>query len=135
MNLTEEIINGGLISLLKKINEENIIKIENNKIYYISTLSNQNKEINSTFIDLGNCEDILKINNNINLTEELIIFKIENYINGITIPIIEYEIYSKDGTKKLDLNICNNTILYNIPININESDIFKYDPESNFYNI
>ena len=70
----------------------------------------------------------------INDTEELVIIKIENKIEGINIPIIQYEIYSKNGTK-LNLDICkNNNITYFIPVEINENEIYKYDPESNFYN-
>ena len=109
------------------------MKEEYNKNYQISTLLNQNKH-NSSFIELGNCEDLLKSEYNINSTEELIIFKIENFFEGFNILIIEYEIYSGNGTK-LNLDICkNNSVKYFIPISINNSELFKYDPESNFYN-
>ena len=62
INLSEEILKGGLSSLLYNIDNENFVKIENNKKYQVSTLSNQNKDKNSSFIDLGNCEYILKRN-------------------------------------------------------------------------
>ena len=104
-----------------------------NRKYFISTLSNQ-IDNNSSFIDLGNCSNKLKSQNVINDTEELVIIKIEDKIEGINIPIIQYEIYSKNGTK-LNLDICkNNNITYFIPVEINENEIYKYDPESNFYN-
>ena len=107
---------------------------DGNKNYKISTLLIQNKTNNSTFIDLGNYVQLLKENNGIELTEDLLIIKIENYLDGINIPIIEYEIYSKDDSKKLNINECNNNISYIIPVDIDEDEEFKYNPESNFYN-
>ena len=133
INLAKIILSGDITSLLSNINEENYYREEDNKKYLVSTLSNQFWQ-NASFIDLGDCEDTLKSENNIDNTEELIIFKIENIFEGINIPIIEYEIYSRNGTK-LNLDVCkDNNITYFIPVSINESELFKYDPESNFYN-
>ena len=65
----------------------------------------------------------------------MIIFKLEIFEEGLLIPIIEYEIYNFEKNIKLDLNICNNTnINIFIPINIEEKDLFKYDPNSDYYN-
>ena len=133
INITNLILEGEIASLLSNIDNENFMMEEYNKKYHISTLTNQNKQ-NSSFIELGDCEDLLKSEHNINPTEDLIIFKVENFFEGFNIPIIEYEIYSRNGTK-LSLDICkNNSITYLIPVSINESEIFKYNPESNFYN-
>ena len=133
INMTKKILEGDISSLLLNNELESFYEEIDNKKYQISTLSNQSKQ-NLSFIDLGYCETLLKSENNINITEELIIFKIENKFEGIKIPIIEYDIYSKDG-KKLNLDICkNDTIKYFIPVSINENESFKYDPESNFYN-
>ena len=133
INITNLILKGDITSLFSIIENENFMKEIYNKKYQISTLPNQNKQ-NSSFIELGDCEDLLKSQYNINATEELIIFKIENFFEGFNIPIIEYEIYSRNGTK-LNLNICkNNSVQYFIPVSINDSEIFKYDPGSNFYN-
>ena len=133
INITKIILNGDITSLLANINDENFFKIEDNKKYQISTLSNQYRQ-NSSIIDLGYCEELLKSKYNIIGKEELIIFKIENNFEGFNIPIIEYEIYLRNGTK-ISLDICKDkTVSYFIPVSINESEIFKYDPESNFYN-
>ena len=130
INLTNIILKGDITTLLTYIDNEIFIEEVDNKKYQISKLSNQYKQ-NFSFIDLGECEDLLKSEYN---TEELSIFKIENNILGINIPIIEYEIFSNNGTK-LNIDICKNySITYLIPVKINESEIFKYDPESNFYN-
>ena len=132
-NLIESLFGNDLESLLLNIDNINYMKGVDNRKYFISTLSNQ-IDNNSSFIDLGNCSNKLKSQNVIKDTEELVILKIENKIEGINIPIIQYEIYSKNGTK-LNLDICkNNNITYFIPVEINENEIYKYDPESNFYN-
>ena len=132
-NLIESLFGNDLESLLLNIDNINYMKGVDNRKYFISTLSNQ-IDNNSSFIDLGNCPNKLKSQNVINDTEELVIIKIEDKIEGINIPIIQYEIYSKNGTK-LNLDICkNNNITYFIPVEINENEIYKYDPESNFYN-
>ena len=134
INITEEILNGGLSLLIPKIYNESFIITEKDKEYQLSTVSNQYKRNDWVIIDLGDCEQILKDKYGINKDEDLLIFKIENHYDGINIPIIEYEIYSIDGTKKLDLNECNNTLLYKIPLNISEDELYKHDPESDYYN-
>ena len=134
INITEEILNGGLSLLIPKIYNESFIITEKDKEYQLSTVSNQYKRNDWVIIDLGDCEQILKDKYGINKDEDLLIFKIENHYDGINIPIIEYEIYSIDGTKKLDLNECNNTFVYNIPVNISEDELYKHDPESDYYN-
>ena len=132
-NLIESLFGSDLESLLLNIDSINYMKRVDNRKYFISTLSNQ-IDNNSSFIDLGNCSNKLKSQNVINDTEDLVIIKIEDKIEGINIPIIQYEIYSKNGTQ-LNLDICkNNNITYFIPVEINENEIYKYDPESNFYN-
>ena len=132
-NLIQSLFGSDLESLLLNIDNIKYMKRVDNRKYFISTLSNQ-IDNNSSFIDLGNCSNKLKSQNVIKDTEELVILKIENKIEGINIPIIQYEIYSKNGTK-LNLDICkNNNITYFIPVEINGNEIYKYDPESNFYN-
>ena len=84
INITNLIIQGNITSLITNIDNENFMREEYNKKYQISTLSNQNKQ-NSTFIEIGDCEDLLKSKYNINEIEELIIFKIENFFEGFNI--------------------------------------------------
>ena len=132
-NVTKIILSGDITSLLPNIWFQNFYKEADNKKYQISTLSNQYKQ-NSSIIDLGDCEDLLRSKYNIHEYEEFIIFKIENMFEGFNIPIIEYEIYLRNGTKA-NLDVCKeNTISYYIPVAINESELFKYVPESDFYN-
>ena len=101
-----------------------------------SDMMKNNKNKNISNIDLGDCEDILRNEYNINKSYPLIIFKIDFKSPDTLIPIIGYEIYSPLDNSKLDLSICNNTsITLNIPVSkINEEELFLYDPESDYYN-
>ena len=63
-------------------------------------------------------------------------YKIEYYIEGFKIPILEYSLflYQNDKAIQLDLELCNNvSIIYYIPINIDGNEISKYNPESDVY--
>ena len=136
-NIINQIMNGTLTKLLNSLVKENksIIIEEENAIHQISTLSNQKEIENYTSINFGDCEKYLKEKYGIKETEELIIYKIEHIIEGYKIPIIEYVIFNEDGSKKLNLDCCNNiTIKYNIPVSINENDLDKYNTSSDYYN-
>ena len=140
-NLENDIIdsslNGPLNDLiLNKIENNEVLIAENDKeIYQISTLSNQLKVRNSTFLDFGECEYALKQANNISENEELILLKIEHNFTEIKIPIVEYVIFSPDCKKKLDLNVCKNIEIHQfIEVDINEDELFKYDPNGDYYN-
>ena len=65
----------------------------------------------------------------------MIIYKIESKIKGFNIPIIEYVLFNKNGSVKLNLSLCDKMkVEYNIPVSINETELYKYDPSSDFYN-
>ena len=138
-NIIKEIINGSLDDILFSIvnDKKNIIIVEGNERYEISTLSNQMdiEYDNLTLVVFGKCENILRKQYNISEKDEIIIFKVEHYIQEYNIPILEYVLFSEDGKNKLDLNYCNNIpILYYISVSINENELYKYDPSNNYYN-
>ena len=92
-----------------------------------------NMDAKITAINFTECENIIKEKYDIK-NEELIIFKLEHIKEEFNIPIIEYAIFSENGTF-LNLDDCNNiSSLYYIPVNINEDKLFIYDPSSNYYN-
>ena len=135
-NIIDKIMDGSLNNVLNSIIKENksIIIEEDNEIHQITTLSKQNDIENLTVINFGECEKILRAKYEMSDNEELIIYKIEHLIEGYKIPIIEYVIFNEDGSKKLNLDCCNNiTIRYNIPISINDNELDKYDSSSNYY--
>ena len=112
---------------------EDILKIEKNVIYQISNTSNLN---NLSFINISECENILKEKYNILEDNQLFIYKTELYIDQLLIPIIDYEIFDFKTKTKLDLNICKEkNVSFNIiiPISINENTLFKYVPVSSYY--
>ena len=71
------------------------------------------------------------------MNQSLLIFKVDIDIEGYPAPIVEYEMYHPITKEKLDLSCCNKEqIKISIPtsIDINENEIIKYDPKSEFYN-
>ena len=134
------------------INNYNISKIKNGKddifqyenmTVTLTTTKNQKdneKNGNVSSIDLGECETILKEAYNISNNETLYMKKIEVYQEGMLIPKIEYDVYSKlNGTNlmKLNLSYCNNVtidISVPIPIQINKNNIDQYNSSSGYYN-
>ena len=75
------------------------------------------------------------IYNNISNSSSLLILKMDIYEKRFLIPIIEYEVFDKETKKKLDLNICKDLqIEISIPANIDEKNLFKYNPNSDDYN-
>ena len=140
-NIENQINEESFNSLLENIlNDDNIDLIEKdiNELYQITTSKNQNnKEYNNgeTTINLGECENKLKEENTLNNNANLIIYKMDYYINNLLIPITEYEIYNPITKEKLDLSICNKEkITINIPVTINENELYKYNPDSDYYN-
>ena len=66
--------------------------------------------------------------------ESLIIYKIDYFLNDFLIPITEYEIINPRTKDKLDLNICSETkINIDIPFIIDENNLYKYNPFSEYY--
>ena len=117
-------------------NQEDIVTSKDNVTYSMTTSdsqkNNSNKNISS--IDLGDCEDKLKDVYGIDHSLPLIIFKIDYFSPDTLIPIIGYEIYHPINKSKLDLKYCEEILIkLNIPVNIDESKLYKYDPNSDFY--
>ena len=142
-NLTKFIINEIMdenlnFSISYILNNTKELILDNDlEVYQITTLSYQlnNQNSNLTSINLGKCESRLKNIYGFDEDEELIIFKTEYSIEGYYIPIIEYEIFSPNGTIKLNLDFCKDlSINYYIPVNIDESELFKYNSSSEYYN-
>ena len=133
-HILEQIEEGNFTDIFKRVIEENktFIETQNNIIYQISTVSSQNST-NLSIVSLENCESILKNTYSIDKSEELVLLKLEHYFKNFKIPIIEYQLFTKEG-KKLNLTHCNNfELLVSNPVNINESEEFLHNPSSDFY--
>jgi len=117
--------------------KQDLIVEEDNMICQLTSTYNQNNNeySNLSIILLEDCEKKLKIYYDINENETLIILKVEYIKEDSLIPIIEYEIYHPYKNEKLDLNICESIpINISIPVTINESEIYKYNLSSEYYN-
>ena len=119
------LINGG---------NNNLLRRDDNIIYEITTTNNKNKTENISTVNLGNCENILKGIYNIDENLPLIIFKVEYFMEGLLIPVIGYEVFHPLNNSQLNLSYCDNeTTNLNIPVSINEDNLFKHDPKSDYY--
>ena len=127
--LIDEVLNG---------DKEDIIQINDNIVYQITTTDNQKNNIykNISTIDLQGCEDYLKAIYNISKNDTLLIFKYDYSLPGLLIPIVGYEAYHPVTKEVLDLHLCkiNNTkIDVEISVQIDENEIYKHDPNDNYY--
>ena len=138
--LRKNIKNGLMMEKISKIlNGEDILFKDREKTISIITTQNQdnNQNINSTIIDLAECEFKLKEYYKIPKNESLIILQVEVKKEGL-IPKVEYEVYyplNNDKYEQLNLTLCYDSKIYiSIPVEINEKDIDKYNKSSPFYN-
>ena len=124
-------------SELDKGNDE-IFETEKMKIT-LTTIQNQKNKMNDniTNIDLGDCELLLRNFYNLTNNKTLYMKQLEIIQEGMKIPKVEYDIYSKlSGTylEKLNLSVCNNSkISLFIPVKINDN-IDKINNTSGYYN-
>ena len=114
----EKIINN-VIKNKDVLSEEGIvIEAEDNFFFQITTLENDKERKNNTSkifsrIDLGECENILKENYNLNENMSLIILKYEKLSNISSERSLQYEIYEPINMNRMNLSLCND-----IPIDI-----------------
>ena len=137
-NIKNAIISNSIESILDKIIYEynDILIIENNIKYQITSSFNQNTKNynNISTINLGECENILKENNDLTINDSLLLFKIDYFYEGYLTPIVIYEIYNPKTKAQLNLDCCkNNLINISFPVNINENELVKYNPSNSFY--
>ena len=130
--------NGDKEDIINNVTNNNEIYSENigDTILYLSTVETQknNSDKNMSTIDLGECGNELKIIYNINEAQSLIILKVDYFSNDSLIPIIGYEVYEPNNFTLLDLSLCNSSeVKLFIPVNIDEDNLFLYDPNSDFY--
>ena len=137
--IVDNMITGNLKDLLNEIvsGEANDFFIkEDDVIFQITTTDNQrdNEYNNVSTINLGECETVLKEKYDLEENDTLIILKIDYFMEGLLIPIIGYEVFHPKNKSKLNLDYCKDILInYNIPVSINEDEISKYDPNSDYY--
>ena len=138
-NIRTQLMNGTLDPLINNLidgDKKDLLVIENSTIYQITSSDNQNNKqyYNLSTVKLGECENILKSKYNISDNETLLIFKYDTYLDGSLIPIINYEIFHPNTKEQLNLELCKDELInVNIPVSIDEDNLFKYDPNSDYY--
>ena len=139
-NIREDIKNGTLNSFLENVTNNEKIDIEiyeKNIIYQITSTFNQNNKLynNISIIKLKECENRLKAYYKLDENKSFIILKIDDYEEGLLMPIVEYEVYHPDTLQKIDLDICENiTIEISLPVSIDDDELYKYNSSSDYYN-
>ena len=121
------------------LNDGNDIEINVGSVNYtITTTTNQNNNKNNdvSTIDLGECENKLKLIHNISLNDSLYIFKVDLILEHI--HKVEYEVYYPFLPYNLtlfNLSDCKNIkIDISIPFEIPKGQINKYNKSSELYN-
>ena len=104
-----------------------VIEVDDNYVFHLtnevnelkSLLENSENKYNLSKIDLGNCEQLLKAEYDIQYNLSLIILKFEKLTNIASEKNVQYEIYEPYNKTKLDLSICqNSSIDLYIPIKL-----------------
>ena len=139
-SIQNDIVNRNLVELLSDLingTKTDLIVEYKDISYQLTTTENQKNFTNNNIstIDLGDCENTLRSIYDINENLSLIILKIDYYMTGLLIPVIGYEVYHPTNFSQLNLNYCNNsTVKLNIPVSIDEDNLYLYEPNSDFYN-
>ena len=137
--IKKELANKDLEKLLENVTDgekKDLLIKAFNVTYQITTTENQNNNDYESLsrVLLDECEDILREHYHINSTKPLLIFKVDYYMEGISIPLIGYEIYDPDTKNKLELEYCQEVLIdYIIPVSIDENNLYKYDPNDEYY--
>ena len=138
-NVEDEFTSDGYDTTNIDNGEDDIIELDKIKITLTTTENqkNEGKNINSTTIDLKDCDKRLKDAYHIPYEEVLYIKKVDVFQEGMQIPKIEYEVYTKynrSNLLKLNLSYCDNVkIDISIPIKLT-GNIDKYNLSSKYYN-
>ena len=131
--------------------ESLIIEINNkdNFTFQVTTTANEMDALHSQstlpILDLGECEQTLKEENDIDDNEALIILKYGKTTGHTNEKNIQYEIIDPNSFDDLDLSVCDNGIYVYVPITLDEQsqelynevkeqDYFLLDIKSDFYN-
>ena len=123
----KEIYNKLKNSISKESNE--LIETEN-VIFQISSLEEQknNNNPNVSSIDLAECEQLLKEQEELSEDDDLIILKTDIKSENLSSIYVQYEIYNPITLNIISLDICSDIpISISVPINMDESTKSIYD--------
>ena len=122
-SLIDDILKGNYEGENKVIETENVI-------IQLSTLEDQKNSLNPNIsnIDLVECEDILKKENNITKEQSLILLKTDIKNEDLSSTVVQYEIYHPVTKDKLNLESCKDVkIVVNVPVKLDSNKVSLYD--------
>ena len=137
-NFENYFINGDFNTSDIENGKNKVIEFKDMIMTFTSTKNQKDDKINinKTTVNLGECENILRKKYNISENETIFMIKIDAFQEGMRIPKIVYDVYSRlDGINltKLNLSFCANVkIDISIPIIITEN-IDKLNISSDYY--
>ena len=110
-------------------NANEIIETEN-VIFQISTLEEQKNSNNPNVssIDLGDCEKLLKQQEELSDNDNLIVLKTDIKSEDLSSTYVQYEIYNPITLKKVSMDICKDIpISVSVPVSLDESTKSVFD--------
>ena len=119
--------------------EDDIYEEEEMRVLITTTKNQKKKNNNNTLmIDLIECENLLRQKNKISENELLYIKMVDINEEGMEIPKMEFNLYTKSSTlnnlKRLDLSLCENAKFF-FYFNFNSTEnIDVYNSSSGYYN-
>ncbi len=143
LKIKESILNGELDDIIYneiEQNKEDLFLKFPDIIYQITSSENQNnnkdKYNDTSNIQLGNCEAILRSQYNFQENDKIIIFKIDVKEENYNIPFINYEFYNIRTKEVLNLSNCDNSTMkvYLPSDNVEENNLDKYNKSGGYYN-
>ena len=112
--------------LINSVNARNTIDVsEGNEIFSIITLELEEK------IQLGSYEGTMRAKYHIQNENKIYPYRHEVKETYYMIPIINFILF--DNTNIFDTSDCTNPIEYILPVTLNEDELYKYDPNSEYY--
>ena len=98
--------------------------------FHLSTQEfiNTFRYLNTSKVDLGECENKLKKKYNISDEYSLIIFKIDIENSDKSYTFVQYEVFNPETYRQLNLDICDNIMInITIPAKIDNETLFLYE--------
>ena len=136
-SIREDIINGNIdLSNITNGSSTDLLIKTIDTYYQITSSKNQRNNIynNISSIYLGECENILKKIYEIDVNLPLIIFKVDYFKQDSKVPVIGYDVFHPITKERLNISYCKDELInFNIPVSIDENNLFKYDPNSDYY--
>ena len=100
---------------------------EDNEIISIGKLESDEE------INLGKCEYLLRIYNNISDSETIIIYKHQYNVSNYKTPVIGFELFFNQAHLNTGLYCSETIVFYYIQVEIEDNELYKYNKSNEYY--